>query len=317
LNYSKAIDILLNETDPDIVQLVRDEIIADPINYLNVSGLPKLSREYLISIISDESLNVNNEIELFKIVETWIRANNTTGDNNDILKWIKFPFITSKDLITVVKPTGFISMDIYMASLEFNSSPESVLKIEEYYLTPRILTFRTSNQFKGLRISVEEELFLKSLFSCKLNLIFKASRDGFHCNRFHELCDHKGPTIVIVYTEFGYVIGGYTPLNWESTQSDYSYVQDVGGTSFLFSITLKRKFPLKLTNKLHAICNSSNHGPKFGGGHDLEIVSDCNIIFNYYYNFGDTYDTGGVTSIQFFGANYFKVTDYLVYQAIQ
>jgi len=320
LNYSKAIDILLNETDPDIVQLVRDVIIADPIKCLNVSGLPKLSREDLISIISDESLYVQNEVELFKIVETWIRANNPTGDNNDILKWIKFPFIISKDLITIVKPTGFISMDIYMASLEFNSSPESV-KIDEYYMTPRISNIRMSYQFNGLRLSVEEELFLNSLFSnYKLNLLYKASKDGFHCNKFHELCDRKGPTVVIAYTSsigIGKIIGGYTPLNWEKSDHDFNYVNDDRATSFLFSITLQRKFPLKDTCLSLAICNSSNHGPKFGGGHDLEIVSDCNINYNNYYNFGHTYDAGGVSSVQFFGANSYQVTDYLVYQAIQ
>jgi len=91
----------------------------------------------LISIISDESLNVQNEIELFKIVESWLRVNNPfIRDNNDILKWIKYPFISSNDLITIVKPTGYISMDMYVASLEYNSSPNTV-KFDEYYLKPR------------------------------------------------------------------------------------------------------------------------------------------------------------------------------------
>jgi len=170
-----------------------------------------------------------------------------------------------------------------------------------------------------LGISSEEELFLKSLFSYKIsmNLLYKASKDGFDCKFFHQLCDNKGPTIVIVYTNFGKVIGGYTPLNWETSKNEHTYVQDDGETSFLFSYTLLRKFPLQRNGKSYAICNGTNYGPRFGGGHDLEIVSNCNVIYNCYYRFGYSYETEGITKAQFYGNEKFLVTDYLVYQVIQ
>lgn len=32
---------------------------------------------------------------------------------------------------------------------------------------------------------------------------YKASRDGFDCKKFHELCDGKGPTITVCHTTEG------------------------------------------------------------------------------------------------------------------
>jgi len=236
-------------------------------------------------------------------------------DNNDILKWIKYPFIKSNDLITIVKPTGYISMDMYVASLEYNSSPNTV-KIDEYFLKPRKYSnIDTWNHSNDLGISFELELFLKSLFPYKISmhLLYKASNDGFDCRIFHQLCDNKGPTIVIVYTDCGKVIGGYTPLNWQTSIGEYSYVPDDTGTSFLFSFTLLKKFTLLETST--AICNSPKHGPKFGGGHDLEIVSNCNFNYNYYDGFGYSYNPEGITKTQFYGnEKFFLVKDYLVYQ---
>ncbi len=42
------------------------------------------------------------------------------------------------------------------------------------------------------------------------------SRDGSNLNTFHELCDNKGPTISLFYLDDRTIIGGYTPLDWDS-----------------------------------------------------------------------------------------------------
>ena len=43
-------------------------------------------------------------------------------------------------------------------------------------------------------------------------------------------------------TEFAKVIGGYTPLKWESGGG--SYKEDPSGESFLFSLSLNEKYQL-------------------------------------------------------------------------
>ncbi|ETO03688.1 hypothetical protein RFI_33714, partial [Reticulomyxa filosa] len=42
----------------------------------------------------------------------------------------------------------------------------------------------------------------------RINLLYRASRDGFDCKMFHLLCDNKGPTLCIIRSEENHVFGG-------------------------------------------------------------------------------------------------------------
>ena len=46
-----------------------------------------------------------------------------------------------------------------------------------------------------------------------LELIYRASRDGWESNIFHQKCDNKGPTIVLVRSELGKIFGGYASIS--------------------------------------------------------------------------------------------------------
>jgi hypothetical protein len=49
-------------------------------------------------------------------------------------------------------------------------------------------------------------------------LLYRASRDGRDPEKFHELCDEKGPTLVLIKAKFQGLIGGYCPDKdiWQS-----------------------------------------------------------------------------------------------------
>ena len=150
----------------------------------------------------------------------------------------------------------------------------------------------------------------------KFELLYRASRDGFSCQDFHRLCDNKGPTVVVLRNEFDKIIGGYSPCDWDGNVTyDYTYMQDLSNTSFLFSLTLGIKYKIKTNN--YAISNSANHGPKYGGGHDLEIVSNCNINKNQYSGLGHTYELIG-SKDDFYGhtSNRYTISEYEVYRVI-
>jgi len=66
-----------------------------------------------------------------------------------------------------------------------------------------------------------------------LELLFRASRDGWDGNNFHSRCVHKGPTLVIAETACGYIIGGYTKCKWNSNNI-YSNAQNPTDT-WIFS----------------------------------------------------------------------------------
>jgi hypothetical protein len=149
----------------------------------------------------------------------------------------------------------------------------------------------------------------------KFELIYRATDNGFKAIDFHKLCDKKGPTLVVVLTNHGKLIGGYTTIDWDGTVGyDFTYVKDNTSSSFLFSLTLNKKYKLKSEQAKYAIANSANHGPKFGGGHDLEIVSNCNTSENFYSYMGHTYESEDKSL--FYGSEKFLVKNYEVYKVI-
>ena len=48
----------------------------------------------------------------------------------------------------------------------------------------------------------------------KWKLIYRASEHGYTAQSFHECCDDKGPTLVIIKSSGGWIFGGYTTQLW-------------------------------------------------------------------------------------------------------
>ncbi|CAB4377937.1 unnamed protein product [Rhizophagus irregularis] len=135
------------------------------------------------------------------------------------------------------------------------------------------------------------------------NLISRASRDGYTNTAFHEKCDNKGATIVVIkIANSEKIVGGYNPLFWDSSNTFKSTYD-----SFLFSFTNKdnhksAKLLFSLLNKDNL--QSANYGPAFGGGgyYNGTWYSNTNVN-NSYPNIG-------------IPAN-FKADDFEVFQVIK
>ena len=61
----------------------------------------------------------------------------------------------------------------------------------------------------------------------KWKLLYRASEHGYTAKSFHECCDDKGPTLVIIKSSNGCVFGGYTTQSWRERgiYSDMIYNQ--------------------------------------------------------------------------------------------
>ena len=44
---------------------------------------------------------------------------------------------------------------------------------------------------------------------------WQASKDGWAAQKFHSLCDDKGPTVTVIRVDHKYIFGGYTSLSWK------------------------------------------------------------------------------------------------------
>ncbi len=48
----------------------------------------------------------------------------------------------------------------------------------------------------------------------KWRLIYRASEHGYTAESFHEYCDDKGPTLIVIKSSEGWIFGGYTTQSW-------------------------------------------------------------------------------------------------------
>jgi hypothetical protein len=107
-----------------------------------------------------------------------------------------------------------------------------------------------------------------------LELVFDLKQHGDNPAKFHELCDGVAPTVAVMQTNFGQVIGGYTQVPWETTEkidSDEKYRADP--TAFLFSLTRNSIYPIKPDRVQYATSHEKDSFTIFGNtkGTDLFV----------------------------------------------
>jgi len=143
------------------------------------------------------------------------------------------------------------------------------------------MSFSTNNSIvigiSGFDSKITQESdYIRSLFQKKnlknLHLLYRASEHEYSAKEFHKKCDGIVSTLTLVETEYGNVIGGYTPLAWNSTQKHWA--ADKTLASFIFSVDLREKFNLNLAQ--FAIASNPEKGPIFGCC-DICIVDKSNL----------------------------------------
>ncbi|RGB30642.1 hypothetical protein C1646_671529 [Rhizophagus diaphanus] len=138
------------------------------------------------------------------------------------------------------------------------------------------------------------------------HLLYRASRDGNTHEAFHEKCDNKGATLVIVkITNSNQIVGGYNPLSWDTSGWKSTY------DSFIFSFTNKddlQSANLGYSNGVKSIGGYCNNGPVFGGGSDLDFYEST---WYSHVNNNCSYPKIGIPT------GGFKADDYEVFQVIK
>jgi len=101
----------------------------------------------------------------------------------------------------------------------------------------------------------------------EFELCYRASIHGRSSKEFHTRCDTRGSTVTLIQTKEGFRFGGYTTLDWSSSNN----YRSSDPNAFLFSIDKQQKFPV--SNQNYVTYDHVSYGPTFGGGHDIYVNS--------------------------------------------
>ncbi len=190
----------------------------------------------------------------------------------DLMPFIRFPLMNANQLTDIVEPFNLVDDWLLLEAYRYIAAPDRVPSTNKRAQKRRGLSETLSQEFEGSTIlATQQKLilnswtdFTKSNTKKKWMLLFKASRDGWDAKCFHDKCDNKGATIVVLRSQDGYIFGGFNSKSWSSNQQ---WVQAYD--TFIF--TLLNPFndgprKLKVKNPQRAVYNHGSFGPTFGGG---------------------------------------------------
>ncbi|CAG8550540.1 9540_t:CDS:2 [Dentiscutata heterogama] len=183
-------------------------------------------------------------------------------------------------------------------------------------LSPRIAQYSPKSKlgFTGLHAALianwinhedNEIPTTSSNISHEFKLLLRGSRDGRGVITFHELCDFKGATIVLIKVMgTGELIGGYNPNSWTSSDR---YIRTT--ESFIFSLGNNAQDPSNyILSRVRfadfAIRDSSTVNTSIGFGNDFWWFEGKCVHFNYNKKILDT-------------RQFFSIEDYEVFQVVK
>lgn len=114
---------------------------------------------------------------------------------------------------------------------------------------------------------------------------------------FHSAVDGKGPTFTLMQVSNAvgqtYLVGGYNPQSWSSTDGWHVTVPDWQRTAFIFNMTEPAVYRQVLSDYIlpsqgsRQTYNAPDHGPTFGAGPDIFVNDRLDTAFSWRVTYGD------------------------------
>ncbi|GBC10234.1 hypothetical protein RclHR1_09460007 [Rhizophagus clarus] len=258
----------------------------------------EMEEEHIIELLERDDLRLE-EIEIWDYLIKWGIENTDSILNDDLTKWTSKDFSELEETLhncipyirfSQMSPEVFNELrkqyksilpeDLVDDVLKYFTDPNSKpllknlpLRVSVYPFDSKIINAQGAalisswiDKKKGIPYRLKDIPF-------EFKLIYRASREGFNTEKFHECCDNKGPTVVIIKVQnSGEIIGGYNPLDWRSFNSTKKepYIDHECKTSnsFIFSLSSKSNgiIPIlsRVTSKKESIIWCKKKGPCFG-----------------------------------------------------
>jgi len=207
--------------------------------------------------------------------------------------------ITSIDALSA--KTSGIQQQLAVQSNEFNNILQSINQLKTTILlqnddsplkqaipSPKVVLNGNSSILSSVHLEKLQEWIPRlenssKVQTCRLDLLYKGSSDGYSEKVFHEKCDNQTPTIFVIKSkDFGCVFGGYTEQTWNKNENG-RWKED--NRAFIFSLTRNEKYPVAKPDR--AIGVFPRNLVKFG--EDIAIYLEHISRIRGYCTFPDSY----------------------------
>ena len=271
-------------------------------DFLKNIGLEKITTIYF----EENTLKVKIEIpSLIKnkkpneIILILLKKDSISNDNDII------------NLIEKVKEIDILKKKVDYLYKYFNINNNNINFLEILDETSiKIFNFINSKIFTSKdEISFINQGIEKSLNKpiIRMELIYRASRDGDGSKSFHYKCDGKSNTLTVIKSALGKRFGAFSVGKWNSEQN---YISDEKAFLCAWFIALYTSLIKKDQSKYAIVCNEK-YGPTFGKGPDLYLSSNCRN--NSSHTIQESFDYKGKIDC-LVGSKKFTTMDYEVYQ---
>ncbi|RIB28473.1 hypothetical protein C2G38_2157790 [Gigaspora rosea] len=274
-----------NNTFPKLKIFAKKIIDHNPHWVFKSDDFNTLEQHILISLLQRDDLLIE-EIDVWDAVVQWGIANTSslpiikddwTKDDylnlgatlEPCIAHIKFGQITSEDFfqrVAVYKDA--IDQDLYDELLKYHSgaaakSKSTIPMSQRRGVDSVLIGVKHLHLFSRWIDHKTDCIYSRNNIPYEFKLLLRGNRDGFTPQAFHDLCDEKGPTLVVAKIKnTDEIIGGYNPVSWDSSDT----VLEVKN-SFVFSLkeNLDNSILSRSAGTISSICNSPLHGPVFRG----------------------------------------------------
>jgi len=264
-------------------------------------------KDQLVNDIKNSKDQLTNDIKNSKneVVEK------TTGIQQQLV-------VYSNELKNIIQSVNQLKATIPAVVNHQQPSPQQQQALQQPISTQGIVINGTSSLIMSSHFDKLKEWIPKhaSLNTCRLDLLYKGSRDGFKAQTFHQMCDSRSPTIIFIKSQtYGRIFGGYTAQTWNHTAG---YTKDE--KAFLFSLTHNEKYPVADPDK--AIFGRNDFSATFGAGNDLHISDSSNTKAGSCTGFPYSYKCSKFTTVTeeskayLAGSCWFTVEEIEVYQIV-
>ncbi|KAJ5072057.1 pep-cterm sorting domain-containing protein [Anaeramoeba ignava] len=312
---SQNVVSVLEETEtssvPDLFNLYCDFAAKNFDHLPDQERLCFVSFDVLLKIVQNPSFNPKSQFDLLMLFVKWSRKHNLLDPYANLLDkqpefikdsisaflvYVDFSQMNQKELAQVCK-LNVLSENLKTKFCEekkveqnLDSEKNDQITNENQIPSDEKTQSNARNPFSDSMIVEDEkhkELLKKWIesdeFYENMNLGFQATRDGFDCKEFHEICDDHGESLALIKTKEGYIFGGYTEIGWVNS----GQVDIADPKAFIFSLVNPKnfepqKFHVQKKKEGQAVCYKTGCGPSFGHGHDIAITRDLKSGWTYF-----------------------------------